>query len=318
MSKLQRQELLSRRHEVRAEKLSRAVHAVGGLWTSQGDVERHLADQPSEREQRMAVETQLKYRRFVLRCPSKSGLFALSAGGKKLALEVLTGNLVQVIQEASERAASITPAEPEQVIVIEKAIFEKEKSRFRELVEKERQHVPTKRRRTSSEASPDLVPEVPNPEDLVGKRIRLLATGTSRARFGIVSEVKQSLTGKNANKHVFTVLFDQCKSLSRLPLLEHLESGNLSFPAPSGEFFVGRRVEHRFKSEEDGEDYWFTGTVLSFDKSRGLHNIQYDYEDGEEDDEEADEEADEDAENAIYEEPLTEDYLSGDVRILIS
>ena len=40
----------------------------------------------------MAVETQLKYRRFILRCPSKSGLFALSAGGKKLALEVLTGS----------------------------------------------------------------------------------------------------------------------------------------------------------------------------------------------------------------------------------
>ena len=134
--------------------------------------------------------------------------------------------------------------------------------------------------------------------------------------YSIRGKTKQ--TSKNENKHVFTVLFDRCKSLSRLPLLEHLESGNLSFPAPSGEFFVGRCVEHRSKSEEDGEDYWFTGTVLSFDKSRGLHNIQYDYEDGEDDDEEADEEADEDAENAIYEEPLTEDYLSGDVRILIS
>jgi hypothetical protein len=42
-------------------------------------------------------------------------------------------------------------------------------------------------------------------------------------------------------------------------------------------------VEHHFCSKEDGMDYWWTGTVISYNPVRKQHTIQYDYVDDEED-----------------------------------
>jgi len=35
------------------------------------------------------------------------------------------------------------------------------------------------------------------------------------------------------------------------------EAGDLKLMEVSGEEFVGSTIEHRFKSAEDGEDYWY-------------------------------------------------------------
>ena len=69
----------------------------------------------------------------------------------------------------------------------------------------------------------------------------------------------------------------------------------------------------RFTSEEDGQDYWYTGRVIGFDTDTERHTVEYKYEDnGDEEDE------DEDITASISEEPLLEDYGRGDVKIFIS
>ena len=79
-----------------------------------------------------------------------------------------------------------------------------------------------------------------------------------------------------------------------------------------GMYLVGKRVEHRFKSADDGEEYWYSGSVVGFDRTTEKHTIQYDFAADEED---GDDEEEEDLSDAIYDEPLLSDYVNGDVRI---
>lgn len=60
--------------------------------------------------------------------------------------------------------------------------------------------------------------------------------------------------------------------------------------------------------------YWFSGTVLGFDPEMKRSTIQYDYVDDDEEDDDAD---DEDLADSISEEPVMDDYVNGDVRVLI-
>ena len=304
---------------MRSERLTLALQDVGGLWTSSEQVDRNLAGVKNEKDRRAALETQLKYRRYVLKTSVSTGLFALSVGGKKLALETLATNLKKVIGEAVERAASLMPPVPEPVLQVDEARLTVEKSRFRELVAKERRlkEAPASKRRRTSEETPTKVPEVHDPEDLIGKRVRH-QEGKTNPRFGIVTEVRKCCSGKNSGKYMFSVCFDRSKKIVKLPLLDQLESGILTLPPITPDYLVGRRIDQRFKLDDD-EEYWYTGTVLSYDKNTRKHTIQYDYEEeDEEEEEEDDDEDDSETEGNIYDEPLLKDYLSGDVRILLS
>ena len=323
-SKLERRELQQRKQEVRSETLTLALQDVGGLWTSSEQVDRSLAGLKNEKDRRAALETQLKYRRYVLKTSVSAGLLALSAGGKKLALETLAMNLKKVIGEVVERAASLMPPAPEPVLQVDEARLTVEKSRFRELVAKERgreeergrKEAPSSKRRRTSIETPTKVPEVTDPEDLIGKRVRQ-QVGETHPRFGIVTEVRKCCSGKNSGKYMFSVCFDRSKKIVKLPLLDQLESGILTLPPITPDYLVGRRIDQRCKLDDD-EEYWYTGTVLSYDKNTRKHTIQYDYQEEDEEEEEDDDEDDSETEGNIYDEPLLKDYLSGDVRILLS
>jgi hypothetical protein len=96
-------------------------------------------------------------------------------------------------------------------------------------------------------------------------------------------------------------------------LLQDLKNGDLELIPLDGQFLVGQTVDHRFKSPDDGQEYWYTGRVLAFEPVTKKHTIEYQYDSTtDDDDDEPDDPAD-----SVFEEPLLDDYVSGDVRILV-
>jgi hypothetical protein len=63
-----------------------------------------------------------------------------------------------------------------------------------------------------------------------------------------------------------------------------MENGELRIVPLDSEFIVGRRVDHRFRREDDGEVIWYTGKVSSYDVATNLCTIIYDYEIDDDDD----------------------------------
>ena len=144
----------------------------------------------------------------------------LWTSSQKLALETLAMNLKKVIGEAVERAASHMAAVPEPVLQVDEACLTVEKSRFRELVAKERgrKEAPASKHHLSEE-TPTKVPEVHDPEDLIDKRVKQ-QEGETHPRFGIVTEFRKCCSGKERGKYMFSVCFDRSKKIVKLPLRE--------------------------------------------------------------------------------------------------
>ncbi len=136
------------------------------------------------------------------------------------------------------------------------------------------------------------------------------AKGKEEWYSAIVATVEVPTRGSNKGRYMYTIKYDNCNDVFQFPLLEDLAAGDLRIEIPAGAFFVGKRIEHRFKLE-DGEEYWFEGKVVSFDPSTKVHTIQYRYEEEEEEEEEDDLAA------SISQEPLLLDYSNNDVRILL-
>ncbi|CAC5388738.1 unnamed protein product [Mytilus coruscus] len=176
--------------------------------------------------------------------------------------------------------------------------FRRQKRRsFRNLQKKkgrETQRLQRKGRRhkvVSSRAVPN-TPAPDKPEDLIGKRVQHLIEefdGSSKWYYGIITGLKKACF-----------------------LLDDMEKDELRIVPLDPVFIVGRRVDHRFCREADGEEFWYTGTVTGHDADTGLSTIAYDFEDGDVDDDD-----DDDKNSNVFEEPVIEDYKNGDVRILL-
>ena len=105
---------------------------------------------------------------------------------------------------------------------------------------------------------------------------------------------------------MYSLVYDGESETYNFPLLDDMENGDLRIVPLDSEFIVGRRVDHRFRREDDGEVIWYTGKVSSYDVATDLCTIIYDYEIDEDDEP-----------NNVFEEPLLEDYNNGDVRLLL-
>ncbi|CAG2203641.1 unnamed protein product [Mytilus edulis] len=187
-----------------------------------------------------------------------------------------------------------------------------EKEKFQKLAEEERQRhteAPKKRQKTqggtrSSRAVPN-TPAPDKPEELIGKRVQHLIEefdGSSRWYYGIITGLKV-----RRGKYMYSLVYDGETETFIFPLLDDMEKDELRIVPLDPAFLVGRRVDHRFRREADGEEFWYTGTVTGHDADTGLSTIAYDFEDADDDDD------DDDNNSNVFEEPVIEDYQNGDV-----
>ena len=84
---------------VRAEDLSVDVSRYGGFWKCEKDMETWMKEK-DETEARSAVEAQLKFQKFVLKCKNGNGYLNLTSGGKRKEVCELVENLKMSMTES--------------------------------------------------------------------------------------------------------------------------------------------------------------------------------------------------------------------------
>ena len=255
------------------------------------------------------------FRRYVLGTPNTGKILNIMANGKYLTAERLTANLKCVLREGEDEREI---REPVQQVSgncnpLSSVCLQAEKEKFQRLAEEERQkqHEAPKRQKTSGSTSRKLVPDTTDPEDLIGKRVQHLIEepdGSRKWYYGIVTGLKV-----RRSKYMYSLVYDGESETYSFPLLDDMENGELRIVPLDAAFIVGRRVDHRFRRESDGEEFWYTGRIISHDEATGLSTIAYDYEDDGDDDDDDDN----DEPSNIFEEPLLDDYQNGDVRLLL-
>ena len=105
---------------------------------------------------------------------------------------------------------------------------------------------------------------------------------------------------------MYSLVYDGESETYDFPLLDNMQNGEMRNVPLDSEFIVGRRVDHRFRREDDVEVIWYTGKVSSYDVATGLCTIIYNYEID-----------DDDEPNNVFEKPLLEDYQNGDAKLLL-
>ncbi|CAG2205351.1 unnamed protein product [Mytilus edulis] len=294
--KREKKEAKGQRDRERKEELTQKLQEVGGLWKTPSEIDTQLRSLESGQRVK-ALQTQLTFRRYVLGTPNTGKILNVMAGGKYLSAEKLTANLKCVVRQAED--------DREERQAVHQKLAEEERQRHTE--------APKKRQKTqggtrSSRAVPN-TPAPDKPEELIGKRVQHLIEefdGSSRWYYGIITGLKV-----RRGKYMYSLVYDGETETFIFPLLDDMEKDELRIVPLDPAFLVGRRVDHRFRREADGEEFWYTGTVTGHDADTGLSTIAYDFEDADDDDD------DDDNNSNVFEEPVIEDYQNGDVRILL-
>ncbi|XP_052088201.1 uncharacterized protein LOC127725313 [Mytilus californianus] len=313
--KREKKEAKEQRDRAKKEELTQKLQEVGGLWKTPSEIDRQLLSLQSEQRVK-ALQTQLTFRRYVLGTPNTGKILNVMAGGKYLSAEKLTANLKCVLRQAEDEREERQAVQQVsgQANPLSSLSLQAEKEKFQKLAEEERQRnteAPKKRQKTqggtrSSRAVPN-TPAPDKPEDLIGKRVQHLIEefdGSSKWYYGIITGLKV-----RRGKYMYTLVYDGETETFSFPLLDDMEKDELRIVPLDPAFIEGRRVDHRFCREADGEEFWYTGTVTGHDADTGLSTIAYDFEDGDGDDD------DDDDNSNVFEEPVIEDYKNGDVRI---
>ena len=301
------------RDQKKKEAYTRELETVGGLWI--GNISTRVESLTSGKAKRTALEAQLRFRRFVLGNRNVDNVLSLSSGGKKLDVPTLIDNLQKVVDGQSAVPAADTPTEVS-VTILSCDVLQAAKEKFRGLIEKQeargRVASGSTRRRDRQPQVQTGTSSVEEPEDLVGKRIEhLFQVGRGKKWYkGTVVGVKVG-DSDGDDAYFFNIKYDGEKRVCEYDLLTDFENGELRIIPLDANWLVGHRIEHQFKSEDDGQLYWYTGQVISFDESSQQHTIQYDWDDDDDDDD------DTNFTDNISVEPVLKDYLNGDVRVLV-
>ena len=159
------------RERVRKEACTADIVRYGGLWQLVDEVDERLAAM-DDRRKRAALESQLKFRHFVLCSKNKNNILSLSCNGKKHSVDRLTSNLKLSIRLGFDESQEVNNTGNPELVPLTNEVLLAEKRKFQELMEKEQQ--PRKKRKATHVPRAADVPAVEDPEDLVGKRVEHL------------------------------------------------------------------------------------------------------------------------------------------------
>ena len=116
----EKQEMLAKKFEnqrVLKENLLEDLQKLGGLWSSEQDLDHHLRLIKSENKRLSALKVQLKVHKIILSQKEEANLFSLSKNGKKFNSLQLQVNLQQLITlSKSERAQSQIDTEMQSIL----------------------------------------------------------------------------------------------------------------------------------------------------------------------------------------------------------
>jgi hypothetical protein len=116
---------------------------VGGLWHTVDDIDSKV-DQHHNKALVTALQTQIKFRRFVLGAQNTNGILNLSKAGKQLDVATLTANLKCVIRMSLEEMNEVTVDEPmSPPTPLSQERLEEQKRKILDLVHKENARIVT-------------------------------------------------------------------------------------------------------------------------------------------------------------------------------
>ena len=314
VSKREKKEAKEQRERAKKEELTEKLQEIGGLWKTPDEVDRKVKALSGDKKVK-TLQVQIMFRRHVLGTQNTCEIMNIMSQGKYLSAEKLSANLKCVIRNGEEARPIASNEVSTTSNPISSVCLQEEKVKFQKLAEAERQKrsKSTKRQKTAGGSASTVVPETPDPEDLIGKRVQHLLDepdGSTKWYYGIVTGLKV-----RRGKYMYSLVYNGESETYNFPLLDDMENGELRIVPLDSEFIVCRRVDHRFRREDDGEVIWYTGKVSSYDVATDLCTIIYDYEI--DDDDDCIDEDEDDEPNNVLEEPLLEDYNNGDVRLLL-
>ena len=141
--------------ERRKEELDKEISKYGGLWHTEGDLQRNI-DVLEDTEKKEAITAQIKYRKLVLctRVNDKK-LLQLTANQKEYSLQELEGNLRAILRDINDDKLPVNTSSKYREIGERKELIEK--------------YVDRKRKAISTTAPQKEKESRPNKPDLVGK-----------------------------------------------------------------------------------------------------------------------------------------------------
>lgn len=210
-TKRDQQDQKDQRDRVRKEQCTTQIAVFGGIWTLPEDVDNHTEDL-DVKKQRKAVETQIRFRRFVLGAKNTNNILSLSSGGRNLPLQTLKDNLRHAIRTAQEEEQELHQDYPVMIQPLANDVLLAEKRRFQELVSREQAkddvevNRPKRKKTTNVQRGGVLLEE---PEDLVGKRVRHLCEedGVETWYLGLVTDVDVKAKRSKHPTYVFTLRY---------------------------------------------------------------------------------------------------------------
>ncbi len=294
------------KERVRAEDLSSEIGKYGGLWLTEMQVEERLSTMGCQDERKRAVESQLKFRKFVLKQKNVHGCLNVTSGGARLEYGRMLENLKVVVRGSCDERELVNVVDvkmdmrsaPVELVNELKEEYVQEKER-EEGTERKRKHV----------CVSDRVPVINSLYDYVGKRVQYLS---ERNMWLGATVLGMKVVGGVERRCVHSVRLDGCNDVVEVDWMDDIRNGAVRLVPLCVSDLVGKRVEHLCKDEASGSEAWWKASVIECVNER-KHNPEFilKYDDVGDSEEEDDEEEEE-----LYGFPLYDDYVNGDLRLL--
>ena len=331
------------KERVQKENLVQKVEELGGLWKTTVEVDQKLKDIVSEKEKKVAIQSQLQFRKTILNAkhPDKT-LFQMSTGGKQFTAEMMASNLKLIIAKMDKERESViseimpdncsTGATESEPRIISREKLEEQKKKYKKLAEKEEiksgkkrsaenlphetHQVKAKRKRQARQTEQiDSVPTIVTPEDLVGKKVTHYCVGED-GQLDWFEGTVIGIHGGNRNSPDFLIRYVGFEELFLFSYCEFKE-GKLKLVSLVADDVVGKRISQRFEDEKHKQSWWENGKVLSISggsKDNPEFIVEFDYEVDVDEGSDSDEDICTDSEVCSFN--LFEDYLNNDLRLL--
>ena len=310
------------------EEICKDIIQYGGLWKSVDDVDLNLK-KLTEARKIDSLKCQLKFRQKVLLENSivDSSLFYFSSKKNVFSSSVLKENLKKIIENVAsiqtEIVVNITEDSQLNNIPIEKMNKEKDRQKLLILSMKDKNNIGSveapkykkqkmnndnKCKEKKTDHLLEKIPVVKNVTELIGKYVSHLTLdekGNSRWYCGTVVCCKPNTDSE------MIIRYDNDPTLYSFDFDEYAD-GLLTILPLDPEFSVGKCISQKFYDEEEVDEWWENGKIISFDPATELYTINYFHVEG-------DHELDIDEVVDVYETmviAIEEDYLKHEIRFL--
>ena len=271
--------------------LCSAIENYGGLWKTAQEIELNFEKIKTEKERISALKCQIQFRQKVLleSINIDSSLFKFSCKKLSFSSSVLRENLEKIISCVDELNVDFNVNNDENCIPLPSLIsvekLNREKERLKEILRKEcaektevhepaakKQKAVVHTKKSISKKNVMSLPEVKSIHDLVGKRVSHLSTddnGKPEWFNGTVICVKP-----DSNFTELVIRYDGYQTLYSFDFSEYSENLLKLIPLEP-EHVVGKCIMHKFTDENESDEWFENGKIISFNPVTANYTINY-------------------------------------------